>query len=91
MIITALLSVVTALISFVLSPLPSIPDFPPAVQSILDSITDYLVQGMGFINAITNGAVLSTIITVSAAIFVLYEAYVFLMWVLRKIPVLGIE
>lgn len=91
MIITGLLNVVVALFSFILAPIPDIPAFPPEVSNLLNQIKDYIAMGMQIINAYVYGSVIVTMLTITIAVFVAYEIYVFAMWVIKKIPVLGIE
>lgn len=91
MIITALISVILSLFSFLLNLFPSVPSFPDSVSEILSTLKDYMVSGMSIVNAYVYGNVVVTLITVTLAVAVAHNIYVFVMWVLRKIPMLGIE
>lgn len=92
MIVSVLLGVVFLVVRFILSLIGTIPVFP---QGFFDSILAYISA------VITNGAGLfffvirpQTFFIAIDILFFLYTAeplYHFIMWVLRKVPFLGIK
>lgn len=91
MIIKALFSLVLSLFSFLLGLFPSIPAFPDEVSQVLATVKEYIVSGMGILNSFMYGQVIVVMLGISVGLFVAYEVYIFIMWVVKKIPLLGIE
>lgn len=71
-----------------------LPDFPAIITSGLNVATKYLVQGAnmlaGFLGA-ANCTVFWIGLELVVALNVIYAGYSLVMWVLKKIPMLGIE
>lgn len=91
MIISALLTLFFGLLSLLLAPIPSLPSFPPEISSYLDQVSSYISTGASIINAYTYGSVLAVMVSLSLLLFAFYELYIFVMWILKKIPMVGIE
>lgn len=87
------IAVATAIISAVIT-VWGIPSFPPELVATMNTLPDYLRMGLGYLRIwLGDGAMSALGITVAAisALWVLREGYDLIMWVLRKIPFLGIE
>lgn len=91
MIIKGLLSVVVSLLTALFSIFPSVPAFPADVTSVLDSVKSYVVSGMGILLSFCYADVVIVMLDISITLFVAYEVYTFVMWVVRKIPMLGVR
>lgn len=92
MIVKALLDIIYALLNTLL--VFRLPDLPESVISIANSATQYFVTGVGMLRCfIGNTAMLllavmfELVIAMNAA----YMLYSFVMWVIKKIPMLGVE
>lgn len=91
--------IITALIELILNVLGALlvfdlPSLPESVTSILDSISGYLVSGVGILRAFVGDGCM----TVLAALFGLvvlanaaYFLYSFVFFVIRKIPMLNVK
>lgn len=90
MIVNFLIDMLMGLIDFLTSGL-NIPALPPEVMEIAASVTQYIVMGLQFIANYTHLDYLLTLFGIVAAIDGSLLVYKFIMWVLRKIPMLGIE
>lgn len=90
MIVNMLIDMLMGLIDFLTSGL-NIPALPPEVMEVAASVTQYLVMGLQFIANYTHLDYLITLFGIVAAIDGSLLIYKFIMWVLRKIPMLGIE
>lgn len=91
MIITGLISVILDLFGFLLGLFPSIPAFPDSISSMLSQISSYIVMGGQIINAYCYGSIVAAMLTVVLAVWTAYHVYQFIMFVIKKIPMLGIE
>ena len=90
MIIAALLELIFAAFKLIFGILPSLP--PVAfLQTILTFVNDILSQGIGLLCFFVRPATLTTGLSLFLIIFTFEHSYHFVMWVLRKIPFLGIE
>lgn len=67
------------------------PGLAPAVTSALDAIVYYLGQAMGIVWVFVPQTITVTLMTLAVAIEVIVLGYKFVMWILRKIPMAGIE
>lgn len=90
MIVNALIDMLYGLIDWLTSGL-NIPALPPEVMDVAASVTQYLVMGLKFIANYTHLDYLLTLFGIVAAVDAGLLIYKFVMWVLRKIPMLGIE
>ena len=71
-----------------------LPDFPAIITSGLNVATKYLVQGANMLGAflgLANCQILWIGLELIVALNVIYAGYSLVMWVLKKIPMLGIE
>ena len=92
MIVSALLNLVYNILSVLL--IFNLPALPATISTILDQISGYLVTGVTLIAAFVGSSsmgvmalLLELVILMNAA----YLLYSFVMWVLRKIPMLNIR
>lgn len=90
MIVNALIDMLYGLIDLLTSGL-DIPAIPPEVMQVVASITEYLVMGLKFIANYTHLDYLLALFGVVAAVDAGLLAYKLVMWIVRKIPMLGIE
>ncbi len=90
MIVNALIDMLYGLIDWLTSGL-NIPALPEEVIQVAASVTQYLVMGLKFIANYTHLDYLLVLFGVVAAVDAGMLVYKFVMWVLRKIPMLGIE
>lgn len=92
MIITALVNVIFALLSVLL--VFDLPQLPDSFMTILGTIKDYLVGGVGLLRAMVGDTCMGVISVCFQLVIFLnaaYFLYSFVMWVLRKIPMLNIR
>lgn len=90
MIVNALIDMLYGLIDWLTSGL-NIPALPDEVMQVAASVTEYLVMGLKFIANYTHLDYLLVLFGIVAAVDAGMLVYKFVMWVLRKIPMLGIE
>lgn len=92
MIITALIELILNLLGALL--LFDLPQLPESVTSVLDQVMGYLVSGLSIIRAFVGdgcmtllGTLFGLVVLANAAYFL----YSFVFFVIRKIPMLGVE
>lgn len=92
MIVSALLNLIYNILSLLL--VFELPDLPESVVAVADSIIGYISTGFSILRTFVG----STCMGILAVLFVLvvamnaaYLVYSIVFWVLRKIPLLGIE
>lgn len=90
MIIKALLELLYKVFSTLTSAI-SIPQLPEEVAGFLEEFIGYLVTGMQILAVFTHFEYLLLLIGIVVAIDVGMLIYHFVMWVIKKIPMLGIE
>lgn len=69
----------------------NIPSLPANVQGYIDTMFDYLVAGAGILANYTPFGYLLVLFGVLLAVDAGIMIYHFVMWIIRKIPVLGIQ
>lgn len=82
------------LVSLVLSPLIALIDFPivpDGLSEYINKFLEYLRSGMGFIEYFLPMALVRALITFIIACELFMFGYRVVMWILKKIPMLGIE
>lgn len=90
MIIEMLLDLIFNLFTFLSGPI-SIPDLPAEALNYISQFFDYLEAGAGIFANYSPFGYVMTLFGVVLAVDVGIKLYHFIMWVLKKIPVLGIE
>lgn len=88
MIIKGLFTIITFLIGLI--PF-NIPSFPDDISSYLATFQGYIIDGIGFIKFFLPWSYVVVLLRILLAIIIALELYKFLMWVLRKIPMLGMK
>lgn len=82
------------LVSLILSPLIALIDFP-AIPTGLAEYTDqfitYIKSGMGFISYFLPMSLVNALLTFVVACELFMFGYRVVMWILKKIPMLGVE
>lgn len=90
MIIEALMQVVYVLFELLTVPI-SIPSLPDGIQSVMDQAFSYLEAGMGILANYTDLGYLLTLFGIIIAVDVGVLLYKLVMWIIRKIPMLGMS
>ena len=90
MIIELLLDAVYNIFSFMTSPI-SIPSLPTEVHNYITSFFEYLEMGAGILANYTPFSYLMVLFGCIIAIDVGIKVYHFIMWVIKKIPMLGMS
>ena len=92
MIVRALLRVVFAVVNFILGLIGSIPVFPDGFFStIIEYINTIITNGAGLFFFVIRPQTFYVAIDILFFLYVAEPLYHFIMWVLRKIPFLGIQ
>lgn len=92
MIVTSLIDLIYWLLSLLL--VFNLPQLPDSFVILLGTIKDYLVGGVGLIRAMVGDTAMGVIaVCLQLVIFLnaAYFLYSFVMWVIKKIPMLGIS
>lgn len=90
MIIELLLDMLYGIFSLLTVPI-NIPDLPPEMQSYIDTMFTYIQAGAGIVANYMPLAFMLTLFGVILAVDIGIKLYHFVMWILKKIPMLGIE
>lgn len=92
MIIKGLMLLVKNLLSLLL--VFNLPSMPDSIHTIMLEVTSYLGSGISIIRAFIGAeamSVMATLLTVVLIVNAAYFLYTAVMWILRKIPALGIS
>lgn len=90
MIIKALINMLYGLIDWITSGL-NIPGLPPEVNEVAVQVTEYLIIGIKIVANYTHLDYLLVLFGVVVAVDAGLMVYKFIMWIIKKIPMLGIE
>lgn len=90
MIIEGLLSILSWLLGLLLSPI-HIPELPAGVHTAIAWAMEHLLAGLGIFAAFTHFSFLMSLFAIVVIIDAAMLIYKFVMWILKKIPVAGIE
>ena len=90
MILEGLLSVIQTLLEALLAPI-HIPDLPATVENVISQAMTYLLDGLGIFAAFTHYQFLMALLAIVVIIEAAMLVYKFVLWILKKIPVAGIE
>lgn len=90
MILKMVLGLMQSILSFVLGLLP-LPDVPAWLVELTEIILGYMKTGMGIVLFFVPQAVVQVALDLVILIWTVVHTYKLVMWVLRKIPMLGIE
>lgn len=87
-------NIISKFFSWLISPILNALNFPVVpveLVQIVNTFFDYLSQAMAVFGFFVDLDAIKPALVVFLAIYVTYHGYLILMWVLKKIPVLGIE
>lgn len=90
MLIEGLLDLIYNLFDLLFTPI-NLPSLPESVSEIIETFCEYISDGLALIANWTHLPYLLTLFTIIAAVDVGILLYKLIMWVLRKIPMLGIK
>lgn len=88
-----MIRLVTGFLSWILSPILDVLNFPavPAeLKSIIDQLFDYMADGMGILNFFCPLSMIRPALAVLVAVWAVEHGYHIVMWVLRKLPFVGV-
>lgn len=91
MILGALLDLVILLITTVLDLVPDLPQAPEQVQTYITYFFDVLFSGFGLISVFIDWTVFKTILALWFVVFNFEHIYKLIMYVLKKIPFIGVK
>lgn len=91
MLLEALLNFVYWMFSFQFSIMPNVPPLPQAIIDSLNGYLDIMLSGVGVVRYLISDTLFNAIIIVGIAILIFDYAYSILLWVIRKIPFIGIK
>lgn len=80
-----------ALLTAVFMVMPDLPATPESLIAIQDGFNNILLQAIQFIRYFLSPQLTFVVVMVIAAVFASEPIYHGIMWILRKIPVLGIK
>lgn len=89
-----IVNLIKKLLTFVTDTIFSVIDFPVVPDGLVnavDTLFMYMEQGMGIVNFFCPLDAISPAIDLFVAVWAIINVYDIVMWVLRKIPMLGIE
>lgn len=90
MIVELIFDLIYAVLS-VLTLALKMPAMPVKVVEIIATAMDYITSGLAIVSAYVDMSYLLTLFGIIAVIDFVIVAYHIIMWILRKIPILGIE
>lgn len=90
MIIKALLELIFGLLQIVFLPI-NLPDLPAGVQSVLDELTAVLSGAVGLLGIFVDISVVKWLIPVVLVIVNFEKIWDLIMFILKKIPFIGVE
>lgn len=90
MIIEMLLDALYAIFSVLTLPI-NIPDLPEQIYSSIEILFEYLLAGAGILNNFVPVPYLLVLLGIIVAVDVGIMLYNFVMWILKKIPMLNIK
>ncbi len=92
MLISGLINLIYGLLSLLL--VFDLPQLPDTVMTLLGTIKDYMVSGVGLLRALVGDTAMGVISVCFQLVIFLnaaYFLYSFVFWVIRKIPMLNIK
>lgn len=91
MIIEGLLNLLISLISFVFSMLPALPGLPEDFMISITTFFDFLTNSLGFFYFFIRPSTVRTCLGIVIVIEEFHHIYSFVMFIVRKIPLIGVE
>lgn len=90
MIIEMLLDMLYGLFSLLTSPI-NIPSMPPETESYISQFFSYLTAGAGILSNFTPFGYLMILFGIILAVDIGIKLYHFVMWILKKIPMISVS
>lgn len=90
MLIDLLLSGIYGFLNFVLGNV-QLPLFPDSFLSYVDTFVEYLETGLTILGNYVDLNYVKILLGMLIALWLAFELYKFIMWILRKIPILNIK
>lgn len=90
MIVNGLLTLVYGFLTFMFSAV-NLPTFPASFMGYVDSFIVYLESGVQILGNYVDLGYLLLLFEIFIALWLAFELWKFVFWVLRKIPLLGIK
>ena len=90
MIIKGLFDLVYTLLSVVLAPF-SLPGLPSGIQSIFDSVLTYMTGAVGLLCVFVRPSTLQLLIPAVIIVINMEHIWEAIIWILKKLPFVGIE
>lgn len=69
----------------------SLPEMPATLTRYVDKLIEYMASGMGFVTCVVNVSLVRTLLLLVIALESFDKLYSVTMWILKKIPFLGIK
>lgn len=91
MIIVAIVALSLVVLTAVLAVFVGLPDFPPSVLELVQTAEDYMYSGLKFVNSFVYGDVILTMVSLVLAFSGVVMAYKLVMWVMKKVPMFGVD
>lgn len=91
MIIEGLLNVVTTILYFILDLLPSIPDLPTSITSVIDTVLNLIFDNVGLFGVFVPLDIVKVIIPLWLIVDNFDKLYSIAFWIITKIPMLNIQ
>lgn len=90
MIISLIMDILYASVALLTAPI-NIPSLPDGVQDVVNQYLGYISDGMTILNVYCDLGYLFTLFSLILLVDIGLMLYKFVMWILRKIPMLGID
>ncbi len=90
MIVKGLMEMVFGLLKIVFAPI-NLPQLPSGIQSVLDQLQSILIGAVGLLGVFIDWSVVKWLIPVVIVVANFDKVWSLIMFILRKIPFLGIE
>ena len=90
MIIKGLLELIFSLLQIIFSPI-NIAPLPDSIQNILDEFVSWIISGYTILDIFIDMGVVNYLIPIVIVVANLDKVWSFIMFILRKIPFIGVE
>lgn len=90
MLIETLLNVIMAFLRLLFLPI-QIENLPETVASTIQLFLVYMADGVAIVAAYTHFSYLLVLLGIVVVIDLVYTVYIVLMWIIKKIPFLGVQ
>lgn len=89
-----MIKLVLAVADFVMAPFITLFDFPIVpefMNEIVLTVRLYIIQGLDILNVFLPISTVEVCVNVFLAVYIVHHAYTLVLWIIRKIPMLGIS